>query len=490
MLRLVQFTKNNFAPINQIPPELLSLIPRYLDDDRRDKSLIAMTQVCRGWRDVLIRCSLLWTSLNCVDFDKTRVYIERSRSSPLEVSLNESKSPCYRMGPFLLVVPHIGRVDSLAVVGGASLLQNLMKYFSCPIPLLRNLTIRLDCGFPPALSAELFNSDLSSLCKLTLAGVIPHLPWQNIPKLTTFTLFDIPGEKISVARLLDFFTNAPLLNLIQLFSMPETSDAHPRRVVSLPCLKVLAISAGSAHSSILLNHLCIPTGALLHLGFDFTGEESPLPKVLPKTPENLQNALHITSACLRFGLTFFVRFKGPSGELHMNAPRSEWALSTSVVPDRRFLQSLDYFDLSRIQRLAVRTYEHPGLEEIDISPPSHILGITKDLRTLLLNKGNNLPFILALNPGKNASDRVLCSKLEDLIFYVDNRKSFNTPELMNMAKERASKGAKLRSILVASPVVFLCEEDVLKLKGYVVHVECRTQESEPEWDSIPGGGGD
>lgn len=59
-----------------------------------------------------------------------------------------------------------------------------------------------------------------------------------------------------------------------------------------------------------------------------------------------------------------------------------------------------------------------------------------------------------------------------------------------MAKERASNGAKLYSITLVIRGELLYEEDVLKLKEHVVHVECRPWESEPEWDSIPDGGGD
>ena len=131
-----------------------------------DENLIGMTHVCQGWRNVLIGYPLLWTRLNCVDRDKTRVYLKRSKSSPLEVSLHEFVTWNHRVGAFFLVAPHIGRIDSLTVEGGEFLLQNLTKYFSCPTPLLRNLSIDLKCKPPPALSAVLFNGDLSSLYAL------------------------------------------------------------------------------------------------------------------------------------------------------------------------------------------------------------------------------------------------------------------------------------------------------------------------------------
>ncbi|KAF9780831.1 hypothetical protein BJ322DRAFT_284970 [Thelephora terrestris] len=487
--RLVQSTRNNFAPVNRIPPELFLLIPQYWSDDCRDQSLIAMTHVCQGWRETLTGYPFLWTRLDFLDCGKTSVYIERSKSSPLKLSLREDGTPRHRVDALLLVVPHIGRIDTLTIKGGKSLLQTLTTYFSCPTPLLRFLSIELECTPPLPLSAGLFNGDLSSLCKLSLAGVIPHLPWQQLPKLTTFKLQDVPGDYISVTSLLDFFTNAPLLNKVELFSMPEKYDASPGRIVTLPCLENLVISAGRNNPSRLLNHLCVPAGASLRLRLD--PAESPLPEVLTNSPENLHNIRFVTSAYLRFAMSnFSVQLNGPSGELHMECTRAASSyLSAATALDRSSLQSLDYFDLSQIQRLVVSTYEY-ATDQINTSPPSHILNMMKDLRTLFLNRGNSRPFFVSLDPGKNPSKRVLCPKLEHLIIYTTLEVLFNIPELINMAKERASNGAKLHSITLASKNVDFCEEDLLELQKHVIHFECRTCESVPEWDSILDGGSD
>ena len=455
-----------------------------------DENLIAMTHVCQGWRDVLIGYPLLWTRLNCVDRDKTRVYLKRSKSSPLEVSLHEFVTWNHRVGAFFLVAPHIGRIDSLTVEGGEFLLQNLTKYFSCPTPLLRNLSIDLKCKPPPALSAVLFNGDLSSLYKLSLAGVDSLPPWKKLPKLTAFTLSDVPNEKISATRLLNFFANAPLLNSIELYSIPETSDASPGRVVSLPCLKSIAIYPGLSHSSNLLNHLRIPTGALLHLWMDFGGEDSPLWRVLPETSDNLQNIRYITSVYLNFhSAGFSVLLNGPSGELHMSGSRQDQLTTTLIPLERRILWSLKYFDLSRIQRLAIGSYEFPGFREADSSTTYHVFRTMKDLRTLFLSRCNNSPFILALDPAQTPPDPILCPKLEELILYVGHKETVNPLELVNMAKERSLRGAKLHSIVLASLGKILWEWVVPRLEEHVVRVKRRTWENAPDWDSIPNDSG-
>jgi hypothetical protein len=377
--------KNHFAPINKIPPELFSLIPRYLDNDNMDKALIALTHACRSWRELLIACPSLWARLDCTNAEKTRVYIERAKSSPLEITLRRRKVASHLEDAFFLVIPHIGRLQSLSIVETRDTLRNLTQHLSCPVPFLRELRINLTCNPPPLLDSALFNGDLSSLRTLSLTGVITHLPWKDLSKLTTFELGCIlPEGNISVTGLLDFFVNAPhLTDIILHHSIPTSSNAPPERVVSLPHLKSFAISADPVHST-LLNHLSIPTGASLVQNFNFRGNKSPLPDYLPTATKNLKNLSCITSVDLRFGNTErIVRLRGPSGELLMFSHWHDWDAATSLSLDRRILRSINYFDLSGVQRLGVTTYKSPTPAKIDGSPP-YILHPMKDLRTLIL----------------------------------------------------------------------------------------------------------
>ena len=61
--------------------------------------------------------SPLWTDLDCEDEDKTRVYLERSKSLPTNLSLyaDDSLPPCH---PILEASLHaIGRLRSLSMEG-------------------------------------------------------------------------------------------------------------------------------------------------------------------------------------------------------------------------------------------------------------------------------------------------------------------------------------------------------------------------------------
>ena len=74
VLSLVRSMKNTFAPINRVPREVFSLIPEYC---KTDEALVALTHVCRGWREQFVSRSSLWTSLDCTNVEKTRVYLKR-----------------------------------------------------------------------------------------------------------------------------------------------------------------------------------------------------------------------------------------------------------------------------------------------------------------------------------------------------------------------------------------------------------------------------
>ena len=485
VLRLVRSVKNSFAPISRIPPELLFLVTRYLDNDRTDKALIALTHVCRGWREVLTTFSSLWTRLDCANVEKTRVYLKRSKYSPLEVILRKYGVSRYRTDAFQLVIPHISRAGSLTLTGGGSLFQILTTHFSCPIPLLRNLDIDLVLATFPVLNCTLFNGDLSSLCKLRLSGVDPHLPWKNMSKLTSFALQRVPGNKISVTQLLDLFENATFLSEIKLGSAPNSSDAPPERVVPLPHLKSLTILTDLQRSSTLLNHLSIPPGAFLLLGFDLPGDESLLRTLLPKTSDNLQNISCITSVYLDFvDENFVIRLNGPSGKLRLCGYRDLWTGTTPMIPDRVLLQSLDNFALSKTQELGIAMYESVALRRGDTFAPHHILGAMGDLRTLSLNRCNNLPFILTLDPDQSPSKAVLCPKLESLVLYVKEQWLFHLSELVTMAKARTLEGVKLQSIMLISRDELALEREVSELREYVTRVEYNFGVIPPKWDTI------
>ena len=488
VLSLVRSMKNNFAPISQIPGAVLSLIPNYWEHcyAGRDGDLITLTHVCRGWRKLFTSRPSSWTRLDFASVGKTQAYIKRSKSSPLEATIRKTEDKSYVNDAVLLAIPHIKRFKSLTIGGTLDHLQNLTRYLNLPAPFLRELTIDFNCASAPVLDNGLLNGDLSSLRTLNLRGVTTRLPWRNLWNLTTFELRCAADNRISVMRLLNFLENASQLRNITLHdSIPTSSDASSSRVVPLPHLKYLAILGEPGHG-ILLNHLSIPNGASVVLDFNFSGNKSPLPDCLPKSAKNLKNIFRITAVNLCFdGNTKFVRLLGPTGGLSMFGHWEHDALTSfSLDLDHQILQSLNYFSLHMTPSLTITKYEDLVPLGISESSPYCTLLRTKDLHTLTLIRCENLPFILALNPYRNPTRITLCPNLEKLILYVDTRDSFDIQELMNMAKERASSGAKLRSITIVGLGELLPGKEVFKLREHVTHVEYRFEENPPGWDHV------
>ena len=481
VLRLVRTVKNSFAPINRIPPEILSLVPDYYPEDDMDECLIALTHVCRSWRRTFIHRPSLWTRLDLTNIGKTRTYIRRSRSSPLKLHLWDHQIVGDAFAP---VTPHIGQLKSLTLTINAKAPPIVLTHFRCHAPLLEKLDIDT-FATNRVLGSGLFNGDLSSLRELRVCGVITHLPWKNLANLRSVILENCFPQH-SVTPLLDFFESAPLLHTVRLEGLITCSSDTPRcRMIPLRHLKALVIDADLS-PSILLRHLHIPTGASLTSEFWFDGEESPYLDYLPERPSNFCNLSDITAInLLLYSRQVRLRLSGSSGSLRVLA----FSHQSLPYPTRcRILRSLDPF-LSTTQRLAISDYEYPEQCEVEDCPIFQVLSSANNLRTLILTSCVGLPFLRALDPGQHPSNHVLCPKLEELVFYLHFRTPVDFEHLTGMIENRSSRGSKFSSItLVSDTDLYGQVEEVLKLREHVTDVVYRVDESDPpDWDHVPGG---
>ena len=483
--RLIRSIKNMSAPVNRIPSEVLSLIPCYYYEYGMDRDLIRWTHVCRRWRGILISCPSLWTRINLTNIDKTRTYIQRSQSSPLKLYLGSHNTT---IDVFPLIIPHIHRLKSLTI--NVLAFPSVLGHFRCYTPLLEELSIRTYASNRPVLDGALFNGDLSSLRELRLTRVTTRLQWQNLANLRVVNLEScFQGRGIN--RLLDFFESAPLLHTVDLGDQIRgPSDAPPERMVALRHLKVFNISGTPPHS-ILLDHLHIPVGASLSSQFCFRGEKSPFLDHLPERSPNLSNLSDITAVKLLIGEERkYIQLSGPSGSLRVLAAWKDHRASPSYPVDRRILLSLGQPTLSAIQTLAVFYYEHPRPTKSAKCSIFRTLSSTDNLRTLTLIRCNNLPFILALDPEQHPSGFVLCPGMEELVVYIYSWPSPPLKPLIDMAKNRASRGVRLSLIAILSPNDHSYGAVASKLRYHATRVEYRVDSvQEPSWGNISGWGG-
>ena len=454
------------APINKIPPEILALIPDFLNTYERDQDIIALTHVCRTWREVFVSRPSLWTDFDCLDEEKTRTYLERSRLFPISLNLILEKSegtlPC---DPFFQIIPHAtGRLESLRLQGTPENILPLTSHLSHPAPLLRHLSIfaghESTQDHHLALTPTLFNGDLSSLRTLHLDCVRTELPWRNMINLTSFTLYDTPPRTVSVVQLLDFFENAPYLEEVELHLTTPTTGVQDGRLVSLPCLTSMDIG-GDCPTSILLDHLLIPAGAKLEIWADPVN--SSIREYLPRSPDNLKNfsgftaiKLHLDRYCPR------MKFSGPNG-------RVEMAFGTSRDnPAGSVFEYLAELDTSKTEQLGIN-----GGYFLDGDTLYQTLLPMKNLRTLTLSVCRHPDvFISALQPATGSSEVVVCPKLEEFVLVLHPHETMShITSVTKMAAARASRGGKLRTVRIIGGRD-AANFDVSELRKHVWNVEC------------------
>jgi len=432
-----------------------------LDTRDGDQDVVTLTHVCRAWREVFVSRSSLWTNFDCSDEEKTRVYLERSKSSPINLSLDllvrDDIVPC---DPFFQIIPHAtGRLKSLFVVGLTGGVEVVTSHLSHPAPLLERLSIRSEPPLTlrhPVLPSALFDGDLSSLHVLRLECVHSELPWKNMVNLTSFNLSYTP-EEIPVGLILDFFESAPHLEAIELYFAIPTSGVQDRQVVSLGCLKSMHIKNDDM-PSVLLDHLLIPVGAKLEIEADLLS--SLIGEHLPRSLDNLKNFSNFTAIRLQ---DTDMEFSGPNGQVKITL----W--TSRGDPTELTLESLAEFDTSKTERLEIEDGDLLSKE-----PLYQALLPMKDLRTLTLSGCTNPDiFICALQP-TTSSEVMVCPKLEEFVLvphplYLGGDRSDIT-SITEMAAARASRGGKLKTVRIFSRPD-TADLDVSELRKHVWNVE-------------------
>jgi len=411
-----------------------------------------------------------------MDAEKTRVYLERSKSSPINLWLDRDDG-LLPHDPFFQIGPHsIGRLKYLLVSTMSDCLQEIADHLSHPAPLLEDLTIIGSSGDPeinPVLATTLFGGDLSSLRVLHLQSIRTRLPWRNMVNLTSFSLHYVLRPRVSVKQLLDFFESAPHLLDIDLSFAAPAFGAQDGRLVSLGRLKKLNFY-GYQPPSLLLDHLLIPAGAKVTTDLDLPGPN--IEEHLPRSLDNLRNISNFTKISLRFGCGVSMRFTGPNGEVCMTSSPGSGAT-------RSVIRSLAQFDISTTKSLEILG---GGALSKDLC---QALPYLNNLRTLTLSLCKSLPsFILALYPGLDPVNPIVCPKLEGLVFRTKQR--FDIESMVMVAAARASGGAPLKSVRIINCGVLVSSEGVRELLKYVLCVETSLEVSDEDLNYGEGSDGE
>ena len=320
----------------------------------------------------------------------------------------------------------------------------------------------------------MFNGDLSSLRELALKRVRTGLPWRGMTNLTSLTLYAIDPDYLSIGQFLDFLESAPFLRKIDLRGVDLAPGDGNGRLVSPGHLQKVDIIRCTPIST-LLDHLVIPVGVKLTTlpnepGFDINDS-------VPSSLNNLRNLSGFNKVYLRLqdsnddttdlDSEARIELKGPNGELCM--------LVESFTPDfdpaDEIFESLAQFDTSKVEQLYT-DYDIPPFGDIH-----QVLFPMKSLRTLVVSRctyRSLSTFMEVLSPSMVPPMEVVCPLLERFILVVSD-KGFDIRSVLEMAAARASRGAKLKSLVIVSDWIQDSEDGMLgvsQLRKHVLNVEC------------------
>ena len=456
LVSLIRYMRNRLTPINRLARDVIALIPEFLSSRER----VVLTHVCRAWRQIFISCASLWTNFYYRDTEKTRTFLERSKSAPISLWLERERGLAPN-DPFIGITPHaIGRLKELYVKTMPDHLEDITKHLVHPAPLLRAMAIdggaALEHGLTPVLKNTLFDGDLSSVCELCLQSVRTELPWRNMNNLTQFTLAFMVQPTVSLGQLLDFFESSPCLVTITLLLAAPNFGVQDGRLISLSHLRLLNICRPPP-PSLLLGHLVIPVGAEVVITL-LNSLDPQVDEILPRSLNNLNNFSRFTKIYLHFDpLSLSMRLRGPNGRVRIaTSPLAPHAAGLAT-------RCLAQLDLSNIEYLDIA---NDGTMENELHP---LLRSLINLRTLKVSLCETLPFMLGLNFLFTSDGVIVCPKLGEFFFRVFGQ--FHMGIMISIAAARVSKGVPLELVEVLSFGEPVQTERVAELEEHVRWVD-------------------
>ncbi|KDQ19157.1 hypothetical protein BOTBODRAFT_28639 [Botryobasidium botryosum FD-172 SS1] len=338
--------RNQLAPINRLPNEILSAIFHYIvrDDGLTVYTYIAklhsLSTVSHSWRRMILDTAIFWTDLTRIPESLIDVFLKRSKQLPLKVSYPRKKEFASKIY-MPRVSAHIHRWKKCTIDAKYADRDEIISFLLSPGPMLEALDISLHSDYvvtgSPVASDEspfvgsLFAENAPSLRELTLDGLFVPLTSSLYAGLTKLKLARIKyarSESLAEHLLLRTLEASPFLEELHLDDLYTTDtvasivgvDAAPPHV-DLPHLRSLEIKRLAEMKWLqdyILGHITIPPSSHLvlsvkaysnqRLEFDF-----PLPPTsfIPSSPHlGLQNLAMIKELSIYIGEEYECRATG------------------------------------------------------------------------------------------------------------------------------------------------------------------------------------
>ncbi|KDQ61415.1 hypothetical protein JAAARDRAFT_203934 [Jaapia argillacea MUCL 33604] len=262
--------RNSLVPVSRLPPEVLANIFQHATQS--DLSLgfalgspavwwIAITYVCRCWREVALATPSLWCSLPFHRPKWVPEMIARSKIAPLQVEVASESS---RVLPQIrMALEHMPRIRVLGLELRASDFRTLP--LTSPAPLLHTLKLfNWITEDPLPIPENAFDLVTPSLRQLELTGCAPSWDspmFSGLTCLRLHTSFDLVSARPSFTRLPEILGSNPLLESLSLINClpPVSTDSRPSSPpILLPMLTKLHLEGEALCCSLLVSSLSVP----------------------------------------------------------------------------------------------------------------------------------------------------------------------------------------------------------------------------------------
>ena len=213
-----------FAPINKLPPEILTHICTFASDAIPSDFAHLCAQVCRTWRNTLLASPSLWNEIHSHYPLHINVHLTQSGTVPLDMYIFEASTATEILSK---VAPHFGRVRLLYL----SIIDEdggIFDWFRAPKMLLLR-TLHIDRTFRiSSLSASIMEKISSSgvnITELFLWNFDTHLSSLTFPHLLSFGLVTEDGfEGPRVSDMIGFLRGHPTLEELDLYRVNYSDE--------------------------------------------------------------------------------------------------------------------------------------------------------------------------------------------------------------------------------------------------------------------------
>lgn len=308
--------RNSRQPVQRLPPDVIIEIATYVNGPSTNggdqQPLMAMSQVCRYWRQTLLLDTTSWSSISSEFIELFPLFLERSGSRLFEINLTTGTLLPYTIQH---IVPHTGRLGALRCdleESDIAALQTLSQINLSPN--LRTLSIKISTPppfAPEAIEMAFLSGEMPTLRTLELL----HFPiTPQFAGLKHLVEVRLEVGYSTLTNVLDLLSANPSLEKVRLLGSFEDDDPRPTGSISMKHLKFFAVER--CMPCLIFDKLTFLRKARVFIRYNTIPHLIPSGYTLPRSMARYPNLQGLTSLyALITSNDTYVDLTGPNGSI-------------------------------------------------------------------------------------------------------------------------------------------------------------------------------